>query len=318
MLPVASLIGSIPRRAVVLILLVASALSWQSSEAAEPGGEIRVASYNVENYVTMARRIDGRIRVNAGKPEGEKEAVVRMIASVRPDILGLMEIGEPRQLEDLQRRLRMAGIDYPHSEYLQGSDSKRHIALLSRYPIVERHSQGDLPVDVDGVTLHSPRGILDVTVEPSRGYRLRLLCVHLKAKLEIEEYDQQHLRESEARAMRKRVRGILQDNVAERLLLMGDFNDTKNETAIRTIMGKPEWPDSLRPLPLADDRGEFWTEYWSAADVYSRIDYIMVTKKLEQEIDLHRSGIARPSFWNEASDHCPLYISLKIPAPSSP
>jgi hypothetical protein len=44
----------------------------------------------------------------------------------------------------------------------------------------------------------------------------------------------------------------------------------------------------------------------------------MVTKKLEQEIDLHRSGIARPSFWNEASDHCPLYISLKISAPSSP
>jgi hypothetical protein len=29
------------------------------------------------------------------------------------------------------------------------------------------------------VTLHSPRGFLDVTIEPDPGYRIRLLCVHL-------------------------------------------------------------------------------------------------------------------------------------------
>jgi len=44
-----------------------------------------------------------------------------------------------------------------------------------------------------------------------------------------------------------------------------------------------------------------------------RIDYKMVCKKLESEIDPAESGIARPPFWNEASDHCPVFMTLKGP-----
>jgi len=278
--------------------------------------DIRIATYNVENYLPMTRRINGQLRTLAGKPESEKEGVVRMIGIVRPDVLGLMEIGESGQLEDLRRRLLRAGIDLAHAEYLQAADSARHLALLSRYPIVERHSLGDLPLRVKGVTLHSPRGILDVTVEPAPGMRIRILCVHLKAKLEIAEYDEADLREAEAEFLRRRVRDILRQDPGTRLVLMGDFNDTKNEKTVRHVLGKPDWPDSLRAVPVSDDRGEFWTEYWAAADVYSRIDYIMVSKKLEAEIDTAQSGIARPPFWREASDHCPLYLSLKPAQPS--
>lgn len=262
----------------------------------------------------MARRISGEFRAEAGKPDSEKETVVKMIETVHPDVLGLMEIGEPRQLEDLQRRLRKAGMNYSFCEYLEGHDTTRHLALLSRYPIVEKHSKGDLPLWVGGMTLHSPRGILDITVEPSPGYRVRILCVHLKAKLEVAEYKESDLREAEGRQIRRYVRDILSTDPSTRLVLMGDFNDTKNEKTIWQIQGKPEWPDSLKALPLADDRGELWTEHWGAADIYSRIDYIMVAKTLEPEIDPALSGIARPSFWREASDHCPLYLSLTIPS----
>ena len=76
----------------------------------ESGG-IRITSYNVENYLTMPRHIDGKLRSNAGKPESERAAVVRMIDTIHPDLLGLMEIGEPRQLEDLKKRLRGAGLE---------------------------------------------------------------------------------------------------------------------------------------------------------------------------------------------------------------
>jgi endonuclease/exonuclease/phosphatase family metal-dependent hydrolase len=266
----------------------------------------------------MARRINAQLRTNAGKPESEKQAVVRMIGTLHPDLLGLMEIGEPGQLEDLQRRLRKSGIELPHTEYLQAADPSRHVALLSRYPIVERHSQNDIPLRVNGVTLHSPRGILDVTVEQSPGRRVRILCVHLKAKLEIAEYDQNSLREAEAQYLRRRVREILSEDPGVRLVLMGDFNDTKNEKSIWQIQGKPEWPDSMKAIPLADDRGEFWTHYWAAADIYSRIDYIMVCKRLEPEIDPAESGIARPPFWNEASDHCPIFLTLKSPSAATP
>jgi len=299
------------------LFLASAALAVEVNLTKSPAvtGELRIATYNVENYLSMTRRINGKLHTNAGKPDSEKVSVVRIIGDVSPDVLGLMEIGEPRQFEDLQRRLHKAGLNYPFSEYLEGNDPTRHLALLSRYPIVERRSHGDFSLWVGGVTLHSPRGILDITVEPSPGYRVRILCVHLKAKMEVAEYKESDLREAEAREIRRYVRDILRSDPSTRLVLMGDFNDTKNEKTIWQITGKPDWPDSLRAMPLTDDRGELWTEYWGAADVYSRIDYIMVAKRLEREIDLTQSGIARPPYWKEASDHCPLYLSLKLPTP---
>ncbi len=293
--------------------VIVSILSGSVARGTEGENELRITSYNVENYLTMPRRVEGKLRADAGKPESEKNAVTRMIGLLHPDVLGLMEIGEPRQLEDLRRRLKTAGMEYPYSEYLQGNDTTRHVALLSRFPFIEHHSQGDLPLWVNGVMLHSPRGILDVTIEPFPGYRLRILCVHLKAKLEVAEYNEAALRLAEAKELRRIVRDILRTNPATRLILIGDFNDTKNEKALWMIAGKPDWPDSLHALPLADDRGEFWTEYWAAADMYSRIDYILVAKTLEPEVDSEHSCIARPAFWNEASDHCPVTLFLKPP-----
>lgn len=301
-----------------LAFLLCIAGTVRGDDSIAPENELRVTSYNVENYLTMPRHIGGKFLPNVGKPESEKAAVTRMIGTLHPDVLGLEEIGEASQLEDIQRRLRKSGMEYPYSEYLQGNDTTRHIALLSRFPIVERHSQGELPLWVGGVTLHSPRGILDVTVEPSPGYRLRILCVHLKAKLEVAEYDEAALRNAESKELRRYVRDILRTDPETRLILMGDFNDTKNERSLWQITGKPDWPDSLHPLPLTDDRGELWTEYWSTADVYSRIDYILTARKLEPEIDMAHSGIARPAFWNEASDHCPVTLSLKLPHPATP
>ena len=298
--------------ALVFFLLPAGVGLLQAATAQE--GEVRIATYNVENYLTMPRRVGGHFRTSAGKPESEKQAVVRMIAEVRPDVLGLMEIGDGRDLEDLRRRLRAAGIDFPHAEFLEAADSTRRIALLSRYPIVERRSQENLPLWVDGMMLHSPRGILDVTLEPRSGYRIRLLCLHLKSKLEVAEYNEGKLREAEAREVRRRIRDILRSEPATRLIVMGDLNETKNGESFRQITGKPEWPDSLRPLPLSDDRGERWTHHWGSADIYSRIDYILVSRRLEEDIDSARSGIARPPYWREASDHCPVFVSIKPPA----
>ena len=200
---------------------------------------IRIASYNVENYGVIPRPDGGGILHDAGKPLAERDAVARMIADLHPDILGLMEIGEPQQFEDLRARLKKAGVDYPFAEYLQGSDPVRHLALLSRFPITARHSEGDVSVSVDGIPLHSPRGILDVTLEPVPGKSLRVLCVHLKAKIGVPEYDESRLREAEASHLRKHVREILRKEPSAGIVLMGDFNDAPDSRTLREVEGKP-------------------------------------------------------------------------------
>jgi endonuclease/exonuclease/phosphatase family metal-dependent hydrolase len=271
-----------------------------------------VASYNVENYLMMSRWIEGHYRKNAGKPVTEKEAVTKVLTLLHPDIIGLMEIGDRRQLNDLEQRLQASGMAFSDIEYLEGPDKQRHIALLSRFPIVEHHSEGFIPIPLQGQTLYSSRGLIDVTIELPSHLKLRVLCVHLKSKIPVPEYSQFTFRTAEATALRAKIETILKNDPTIPLLIMGDFNDTKNSPSIKTILGNPNTPDALTALELHDDRGEYWTEYWQEADEYSRIDYIMVNNVLKKRVQENHSGIERPSFWKEASDHCPVFTTLNL------
>ena len=48
------------------------------------------------------------------------------------------------------------------------------------------------------------------------------------------------------------------------------------------------------------------------ADVYSRIDYILVTRDLLPAVDYARSYVYRSTYWNEASDHRPVVAAFRI------
>ena len=258
----------------------------------------------------MPRWVDGSYRRRAGKPVAEKEAVVKMLTLIHPDILGVMEMGDQQQWSDFQQRLREDGMIFSDTEYLEGPDKERHIALLSRFPIVERHSEGFIPITVNGKNFYSSRGLIDVTVALPAGERLRLLCVHLKSKIPVPEYSQFTFRAAESKVLRERIEAILKDDPMTPLLVMGDFNDTKNSLPIKTVIGKPGTSNTLTPLELHDSQGERWTEYWKEADEYSRIDYIMVNDQLKKRVQEDHSFIERPPFWNEASDHCPVFTTL--------
>lgn len=285
-------------------------LQAQQEPPKESPAPVTIVSYNVENYLTMPRWINGHFRSNAGKPESEKKAMVAILADLHPDIVGFMEIGDLRQVHDLERHLHEGGLDYPYSEYVQGWDKERHLLLLSRFPFVERNSQPIIPLIVDGKPEHSSRGILDVTIALQPNYKLRLLCLHLKSKVPVSEYNQASLRAAEALYLHDYVHAILTADPKTHLLVMGDFNDTKNSKALLTLLGTPKQPEPLQALSLIDDREETWTEYWQAADEYARIDYMMVNQELAPAIVHEHSGIARPSTWNEASDHCAVFTEI--------
>ena len=124
---------------------------------------------------------------DAPKPEQEIAAVVQVLGQIRPDIVGIVEIGDESMLDDLQKRLRTAGLDYLYREWVMGADERRHICLLSKFPIVERNSRDDVRFELDGRTLRMNRGILDVTVEVNPKYRLRLVGAHLKSRRAVPE-----------------------------------------------------------------------------------------------------------------------------------
>jgi endonuclease/exonuclease/phosphatase family metal-dependent hydrolase len=272
--------------------------------------EIVVASYNVENYWLVERETSASLIKEPPKPEGEIAAVIKVLNRIKPDILGVMEIGDESMLEDFQKRLRIAGLDYPYREWIEGADDVRHLCLLSRFPIVERNSRNDVPLDLDGKTLRMNRGILDVTVEVNPQYRLRLVGAHLKSRRDVPEYDQARMRAKEALLLREHIDQILAATPATNLMLFGDLNDTKNEYPIREIIGAKGSPNYMMDLWLRDRRGERWTYYWKTADEYSRIDYLLVSPGLVKEVIFEKCGIDDSPDWNEASDHRAIYAVI--------
>jgi endonuclease/exonuclease/phosphatase family metal-dependent hydrolase len=270
--------------------------------AAEPT-PIVVASYNLENYVG-AESPEGPPVARRAKPKSEKSAaaVAHVIQEISPDILGVCEMGSPEQFAAFQERLRAAGLEYSQSEYVRAIDLERHLALLSRFPIIERHSQTNLTFDLDGAPHKMARGILDVTIRINPQYELRLLGVHLKSKLAAPE-GEALIRRHEAEMLRKYVDAILTAAPETNLLLYGDFNDYKNEPPIQTITGTRGAARYLTELPAIDAAGERWTHYWKPADLYARIDYLFAGPALLHEIASGTTRIYSAPDWAEASDH---------------
>lgn len=279
-------------------------------QAEEPAGKptepsttgLRVLAYNVENWLTMDRYIDNKQVKGKPKPENERDQVVRIIASESPDVVGICEVGTAADLAEIQESLDKAGLKLPHTHYVGGSDPVRHLALLSRFPIVATARPAESEFKLQGQTYAINRGILDATVE-ARGKSYRFLGVHLKSKREVPEFDQEQMRISEARLLRRHVDSILEEDPEARLVVYGDFNDTRPTATVKTISGSYNSPGYLTAVPFRDSRGDAWTHHWGYHDIYSRIDFLMVSRPLREELDFRASYIVDDPKWAEASDH---------------
>jgi endonuclease/exonuclease/phosphatase family metal-dependent hydrolase len=280
------------------------------ASASPSSAGLRFICYNVENWLTMDRYVDRKALKGAPKPQNEKEAVVRILVRHNPDAIGVSEIGTATDLAEIQENLKAAGLNLPHSHYTGGSDPTRHLGFLSRFPITSTAKPAETEYQLAGQTYGINRGILDATIE-ARGKSYRFLGVHLKSKRESEQGDQEAIRLNEARLLRRHVDSILKTDAAARLIVYGDFNDTRATPAIKQITGKYNDPTYLTAIPAKDSNQEAWTHYWSINDIYSRIDFIMVSKELRSEVDFPASRIIDDVEWETASDHRPLMAIFK-------
>ena len=238
------------------------------------------------------------------KPEQEIVAVVKAIKTINPDILGVCEMGSKKDFEDFSARLKKAGLAFKDSYYVEADDD-RHLALFSRYPIASKNPVGDLTYKLNGQIAQVRRGFLDVTIAISDNYDLRLIGAHLKSKRPVPE-GEALIRRNEAQLLRDHIEKIIEADPQTNLIVYGDFNDTKNEPPIHAIKGRRGSANYMEDLPLKDSVGDRWTQYWDAADMYSRFDYFFVSKGLKPEIEQDKSYVFRSDYSDEGSDHRPI------------
>lgn len=293
-----------PRPALLLLISFFVLRTFTSAFAQED--KIVFAAYNLRNYLDEKQVEEGRVKP---KTEEEKDTLIKVIRDINPDILGVCEMGSQQAFEDFKSRLQNAGLGYKHFEWMEAADTERHLALVSRHPIIARNPQKNVRFRLNGKEISCKRGFLDVTIQIGESYKLRCVGVHFKSKLPVPE-GEALIRRHEATALRQYLDSILAKEPETNLLCYGDFNDTRNEPMFSEVSGRKGAPNHMADLWARDSVGDRWTHYWRTADQYARFDYLFVSNGLWREVVKDSATIYRSPYWFEASDHRPVYTSI--------
>ncbi|MGH8020891.1 MAG: endonuclease/exonuclease/phosphatase family protein [Opitutaceae bacterium] len=279
--------------------------------AAEEAPEsVRVATFNIYNYLSMDRRVEGRYRPDYPKPEAEKAGVRAVIHAVAPDVLALQELGPAPYLEELRQDLAQEGLVYTHSYLLEAADPARHVAVLSRIPFREVTGHPEVEFNYFQEKELVKRGLLEVSFGEGES-AWTLFIVHLKSRFTDRPDDpmSETRRTLEARAVRNLILDRHPDPRSARFLVAGDFNDTTKSRTIAAFLHRGERVIA-ELLPTADSRGETWTHRYQPEDSYSRVDYVLASPGMRSSVIDESARIFDGANALAGTDHRMVYLDL--------
>jgi endonuclease/exonuclease/phosphatase family metal-dependent hydrolase len=281
------------------------------------GETFRVAEYNVESYLSSA------YGTRKAKSPESRAKVRESIRALKPDVLALEEIGEPEALKELQVSLKSEGLDLPHSEFVEGFDTNIHVAVLSRFPFSRRRPHTNENFLLNGRRFQVSRGFAELDVQVSSNYSFTLLAAHLKSKRTSGMADESELRLEEARRLREIIDARLAADPNTNLVVLGDFNDTRDSPAVKAVLGKGRSKLlDTRPAERNGDDGALftagrdarvvaWTHYYPKEDSYSRIDYLLLSPGMERAWAPRETYVLTLKNWGAGSDHRPIVAAFE-------
>lgn len=274
------------------------------------GPPVRFLMHNVQNYFVVGEKSRSRY-ANRIKPEKSRQAVAEVIASAKPDVVGLVEVGGPLALQDLQARLREQGCDLPHSRILLREGEDRALAVLSRYPIVQDASKADYGL-FGQQRRRMLRGILDVTVRVEDGRMFRIVGAHLKSRVADDAEAAQSLRAREARTLAMYLQQVMRRQPGMPVLVYGDWNDGPADASLGVLTQGISADSALQRLSPEDSDGDVWTLYYKEDREYFTFDQIYVNSVLRSRRGRAcKSGIVDIPAAKTASDHRAVWCDVR-------
>ena len=281
-------------------------------------GVLRVATYNVENYLDVPTATRPEIKSVAARAK-----VREGIRALNPDIIALEEMGSTNALLELRDSLKTEGLDFPYWEHVSGYDTNIHVAILSKYPFTTRHPHTNDTFILDGRSFRVSRGFAEVQIQVTN-FSFTLIAAHLKSRRPVPDADEAGERLGEARVLRGIIDGLLHENPDLPLIVLGDMNDVKDSESTRALMGRGKYRlVDTRPAERNGDntpgtsartepRAITWTDYFAREDSYSRIDYILLSKAMAAHwLPTETYVLALPN-WGVGSDHRPIVAGFDL------
>ncbi|MDZ4742551.1 MAG: endonuclease/exonuclease/phosphatase family protein [Verrucomicrobiota bacterium] len=309
-------ISSIP---IILFFLFACPLHGQDTQT-NAASTFSVASYNIRNWTSTDREIDGKYVKDAEKPPSEKKAVVSILKSMNPDILIVQEMGDDKYFEDFKNQLKENGLEYAYSERVTGASPRISQVILSRYPVLSSTPRTNDVFEISGRQEGVQRGFIDCTIQISKEIKLKVMGVHLKSKRGSDSSTfPSILRRREALALRGYIVDFLTTNPDGYIIIGGDFNDSYGSEPLKTIIGERRSENKLYDLWLYDWLGDRWTHNFDSRREYSQLDFLMVNQNLFKHFLADQSFVYRehpgdPDYlkYTSASDHRPIMAVFSI------
>jgi predicted extracellular nuclease len=275
-------------------------------------GSIRIATYNLNNYLIMDRHVGGKWRPSYPKPESEKAILREVIHQAAPDILAVQEIGGLPFLEELRSDLSDEGLYYPYITLMQAADSVRYVAVLSKFAPTQVVKHQDLNFKYQASRETVRRGLLEVSFTRADSSIFKLFVVHLKSRWSDVKADpeSQQRRTREAEACRDRIIERTYAIGMTDFLIAGDFNDHPASAPLRRFYSKGAL--NIGGLVHAvDTRGEQWTHFYRKQVEYSLVDGFIVSGSLADSIEGSGHVVDLPNVL-AGSDHRMVYVDLEI------
>jgi endonuclease/exonuclease/phosphatase family metal-dependent hydrolase len=272
----------------------------------------------VENY--LDHPTESRPHVKSAEA---KAKIRESIESMKPDVLALEEMGTTNALMELRASLKADGLDFPFWEHVNGADTNIHIAILSRLPIIARRPHTNDLFLLDGRQFRVERGFAEVDIQTATNFTFTLIAGHLKSKLATPNADEAEERLGEAKVLRGIMDERFNANPNARIIVLGDFNDTKDSDAMKEIIGRGKFKltdsrpverngdNAPGPPPYFEPRSVAWTYFFGANDIYSRIDYILMSPALGRDWLKAETHIPVIPNWGVGSDHRPIVAAFQ-------
>lgn len=277
---------------------------------------IRVATYNLENYLEQA------VGTRLAKSAVAKAKICEGIRALKPDVLALQEVGGVPALLELRALLKTEGLDYPHWQLTTGFDTNIFVAVLSRLPFIATHPHTNLNYLLAGRRMQVSRGFAEVDLKVNDRYAFTLITAHLKSRRPVATADEGDMRLEEARLLRELIDARLTAKPRANLVVLGDFNDVYDSPATKEVVGRgANKLVDTRPAerngdnlpndnPRYNPRNITWTHFYGKEDSYSRIDYILVSSGMARELVPAETYVLALTNWGAGSDHRPLVATF--------
>lgn len=276
----------------------------------------RVATYNLQNY------LDEPTETRPAKSPESKAKVRESIRAASPDVLALQEVGTTNALLELRDSLRKEGLDFPYWLHVPGADTNIHVALLSRFPVSRSRLYANEQFLLSGRRFNVSRGFCEAQFQVSSNYSFTLLAAHLKSKRAVSSADETELRTEEAKLLREKVDALLAQRPDLNLIVAGDFNDTKDSSSTRAVLGRGR--NKLIDARPAERNGDgdcipaqakeqptvTWTHFYAKEDSYRRIDFLLISPGMGAEWVPSETFIPTVPGWGIASDHRPIVATF--------